>query len=150
MLTSNRNAPGAPGIEPRWTSSAKTGVGTALSNKSGVWFTLSHGIFNEIYYPRIDQACVRDMGLIVTDGADFFSEEQLDTESGVQWLADGVPAFRLVNTSRDGRYRIEKQIVTDPQRDTVLTTDPFYRAAGRTLRLSPSCPARAAPWESRQ
>jgi hypothetical protein len=60
MLTSHHQAPGAPGIEPHWTSSAKTGVGTALSNKSRVWFTLSHGIFNEIYYPRIDQACVRD------------------------------------------------------------------------------------------
>ena len=76
MLTFNRNAPGSPGVEPHWTSSAKTGVGTALSNKSRVWFTLSHGIFNEIYYPRIDQACIRDMGLIVTDGADFFSEEK--------------------------------------------------------------------------
>ena len=130
MLTSNPNAPGAPGIEPRWTSSAKTGVGTALSNKSRVWFTLSHGIFNEIYYPRIDQACVRDMGLIVTDGADFFSEEQLDAESEVHWLADGVPAFRLVNTSRDGRYRIEKQIVTDPQRDTVLQQVHFIAQQG--------------------
>jgi hypothetical protein len=45
--------------------------GHGLSNKSHVWFTLSHGIFNEIYYPRIDQACIRDMGLIVTDGAIF-------------------------------------------------------------------------------
>jgi GH15 family glucan-1,4-alpha-glucosidase len=50
-------------------------------NKSRVWFTLSHGIFNEIFYPRIDQACVRDMGLIVTDGVDFFSEEKRDTDS---------------------------------------------------------------------
>jgi len=65
MLTSNHQAPGSPGIAPRWTSSAKTGVGTALSNKSRVWFTLSHEIFNEIYYPCIDQACVRDMGLIM-------------------------------------------------------------------------------------
>jgi glucoamylase len=31
------------------------------------------------------------MGLIITDGADFFSEEQLDAESEVHWLADGVP-----------------------------------------------------------
>ena len=76
MHTPNRSAPGGPGSPARWTSSAKTGVGTALCNKSHVWFTLSHGIFNEIYYPRIDQACVRDMGLIVTDGADFFSEEK--------------------------------------------------------------------------
>jgi glucoamylase len=95
-------------------------VGTALSNKSLVWFTLSHGIFNEIFYPRVDQACIRDMGLIVTDEADFFSEEKRDTGSVVHWMAEGVPAFRLVNTCRSGRYRIEKQIVTDPQRNTVL------------------------------
>ena len=64
-------APGWPGIEPRWTSSAKIGVGTALNAESRVWFTLSHGIFNEIYYPQLDQACTRDLGLIVTDGRDF-------------------------------------------------------------------------------
>jgi glucoamylase len=120
MNTPNNFAPGWPGIPARWTSSAKTGVGTALSNKSNVWFTLSHGIFNEIYYPRIDQACVRDMGLIVTGGEDFFSEEKRNTDSTIQWLADGVPAFLLVNTCREDQYRIEKQIVTDPHRDTVL------------------------------
>lgn len=123
MRTSNGTthfAPGGPGSQARWTSSAKTGVGTALGNKSRVWFTLSHGIFNEIYYPRVDQACVRDMGLIVTDGASFFSEEKRDATSEVHWLAEGVPAFAVVNVSRDGRYRIEKEILTDPHRDTVL------------------------------
>ena len=39
------------------------------------------------------------MGLIVTDGVDFFSEEKRDAGHEVQWLADGVPAFRLVNTA---------------------------------------------------
>ena len=63
-----RYAPGWPGIAPRWTSSAKTGIGTALNLHSRVWFTLSHGILNEIYFPRVDQACTRDFGLIVTDG----------------------------------------------------------------------------------
>jgi glucoamylase len=130
MHTPNRSAPGGPGSPARWTSSAKTGVGTALGNKSHVWFTLSHGIFNEIYYPRIDQACVRDMGLIVTDGANFFSEEKRDADHTVEWLADGVPAFRLVNTCRDGRYRIEKQIVTDPHRDTVLQQVQFHAQQG--------------------
>jgi glucoamylase len=115
-----RFAPNWPCISARWTSSAKTGVGTALSNQSRVWFTLSHGIFNEIYYPRLDQACVRDLGLIVTDGAKFFSEEKRDARHEVEWLAEGVPAFKLINTCGDKRYRIEKQIVTDPQRDTVL------------------------------
>jgi hypothetical protein len=128
--TLNGSAPGGPGIPARWTSSAKTGVGTALSNKSDVWFTLSHGIFNEIYYPRIDQACIRDMGLIVTDGAEFFSEEKRDAGHKVEWLADGVPAFKLINTCRDGRYRIEKQIVTDPHRDTVLQHIRFIAQQG--------------------
>jgi len=41
-------------------------VGTALSAASPIWFTISHGIFNEIYYPRLDQACTRDMGLLIT------------------------------------------------------------------------------------
>lgn len=71
MDSSDRYAPGWPGIPARWTSSAKSCVGTALSSKSRVWFTLSHGILNEIYYPRIDQACVRDVGMIVNKGDNF-------------------------------------------------------------------------------
>ncbi len=108
----------------------QNGVGTALGNKSFVWFTLSHGIFNEIFYPRIDQACIRDMGLIVTDGANFFSEEKEQYRLVVHWMADGVPAFRLVNTCRAGRYRIEKQVVTDPQRNTVLQRIEFVALQG--------------------
>ena len=77
--STTRHAPGQPGIPPKWTSSAKDGVGTALDPSSRVWFTLSHGILNEVYYPRVDQACVRDMGLLVADGDGFFSEEKRDT-----------------------------------------------------------------------
>ena len=56
MSETDRYAPGWPGIPPRWTSSAKSGVGTALNLHSRVWFTTSHGILNEVYYPRVDQA----------------------------------------------------------------------------------------------
>ena len=124
-------APGWPGIPARWTSSAKSGVGTALTPSSRVWFTLSHGIFDEIYYPRVDQACTRDMGFIVTDGRDFFSEEKRQTDQQVDELAAGVPAFRLTNTSLDGRYRIEKEILADPHRDTVLQRTKFTVLQGR-------------------
>ena len=81
------NAPGWPGIRPRWTSSAKSGVGTALSGESRVWFTLSHGILNEVYFPRVDKACIRDLGFIVTDGSSFFSEERRHTRSEVSTVA---------------------------------------------------------------
>ena len=113
-------APGRPGIKSTWTSSAKTGVGTAIGDTSSVSFTISHGILNEVYYPRIDEACTRDFGLIVTDGQGYFSEEKRNTDSVVTQLSDGVPGYRVVNQSRDGRYRIEKRIVADPVRDVVL------------------------------
>jgi len=120
MTTPIDTAPGWPGIAPRWTSSAKSGVGTALSPTSRVWFTISHGILNEIYYPRLDQACTRDMGLVVTDGRDFFSEEKRHARHEIFHLAAGVPAYRLVNSCLQGRYRIEKEVIADPVRDVVL------------------------------
>lgn len=123
-------APGWPGIAARWTSSAKTGVGTALSSASRVWFTISHGILNELYYPRIDRACTRDFGCIVTDGVAFFSEEKRHTSSAVSLLAEGVPAYRLVNTCLQGRYRIEKYILADPARDVVLQHVQFTALQG--------------------
>src|SRR5512136_310697 len=106
LMSDETLAPGWPGIPPRWTSSAKTGVGTALNQISRVWFTLSHGIFDEIYYPRVDQACTRDMGLIVTSGKDFFSEEKRQTRQNVEALAPGVPAYRLTNTCLEGKYEV--------------------------------------------
>jgi len=69
-----------------------------------VWFTLSHGILDEIYYPRVDYACTRNFGLIVTDGRGYFSEEKRDAASMIRPVDDGVPAFMLRNVSRDGRY----------------------------------------------
>ena len=126
----DRFAPGWPGIPARWTSSAKMGIGTALSDKSQVWFTLSHGILNEVYYPRPDNAAIRDMGLIITDGSDFFSEEKRDTTSTVQWLAEGAPAYRLINTCKNNLYRIEKEIVADPHRNTILQKISFVPLGG--------------------
>ena len=106
-------APGWPGIAPRWTSSAKDGVGTSLNPSNRVWFTVSHGILNEVFYPRVDLACIRDMGMLVTDGREYFSEEKRTARHSITRLAAGAPAYRLDNTSEDGRYRIEKEILTD-------------------------------------
>ncbi len=125
MVKNSDQAPGNPGIPARWTSSAKSGVGTALNPASRVWFTLSHGIFDEIYYPRVDQACVRDMGLIVTDGNQFFAEEKRDTQSKVEYIEQGVPAYRLTNTDNQKKFQIIKDILTDPERDVVLQLTKF-------------------------
>ena len=124
------DAPGWPGSPGRWTSSAKSGVGTALSASSRIWFTLSHGILNEVYYPRIDLACIRDCGLIVTDGAGFFSEEKRHASHEVQYLAEGVPAYRLINRCTQSRYQIEKTVLADPQRDVILQQLRFTALTG--------------------
>jgi glucoamylase len=106
-------------------------VGTALSPISRVWFSISHGILDEIYYPRVDQACTRDMGLIVTDGQNYFSEEKRQADHQVSYLAEGVPAYCLTNTDQQGRYRIEKQILTDPRRDALLQQTLFVPVIGK-------------------
>jgi glucoamylase len=129
------DAPGWPGIEARWTSSAKTGVGSALSPVSRVWFTVSHGILNEIYYPRVDQACIRDFGLIVTDGGKFFAEEKRDCHVETTRLEDGVPAFQIVSTHQGGRFRITKRIVSDPRHDVVLQEISLEVLQGPPLRV---------------
>jgi glucoamylase len=114
----------------RWTSSAKSGVGTALAPQSQVWFTLSHGILNEIYYPRIDHACTRDFGFIVTDGQGFFSEEKRNAASTLRPIADGVPAFAIASTCTAGRYRLDKRVLADPRRDVILQRVDFHALVG--------------------
>lgn len=124
------DAPGAPGGEPRWTTSAKEGVGAAVTGISRVAFTLSHGILNEVYFPRPDEACLRDMGMIVTDGAGYFAEEKRDADSVVSQISPGVPGYAVVSTARDGRWRITKRIVADPARDVVLQQVRFEALVG--------------------
>jgi glucoamylase len=124
-------APGWPGIPPRWTSSAKSGAGTALNRHSKVWFTISHGILNEVYFPRVDQACTRDMGFLITNGRDFFSEEKRHCTFQNELIEPGVPAYELTNTEASGRYRIYKEILSDPFRNVVLQKVRFEPLQGQ-------------------
>ncbi len=129
MSTSNM-APGWPGIPARWTSSAKEGIGVAYAGVSPVWFTLSHGILNEVYYPRMDQAMIRDAELIITSGDDFFSEEKRDTDHSVTFMEPDVPAYLLTNKCQHGRYLVEKNVITDPRRPVVLQRVKFTPLTG--------------------
>lgn len=136
-------APGWPGIDPRWTSAAKSAVGTAIGDGSRVWFTASHGILNEVYYPEVDNACLRDAGLLVSASDGFFSEEKRDCTHAVEWLSAGVPAIIMRNSCVKGRYEIQKRICTSPDYDVVLQNIKFTPHHGSlsdyrvTLLLSP-------------
>ncbi len=142
-MSAPRMAPDGPGRPARWTSSAKSAVGTAIGEGSRVWFTASHGILNEVYYPELDQACLRDAGFMVTDAHGYASEEKRDCDHAVEWLAPGAPAFRLINSCRRGRYHLEKRLLTSLEYDVVLQHVRFTPRVGAlddyrlTLLLSP-------------
>ena len=111
---------GAPGIEPRWTSSAKEGVGTAYHTSCHVWFTISHGIVNEVYYPRVDQPNTRDFQFLITDGETFCHEEKRDLQHVVEYPERDCLLYRLTNTEANGRYKLIKHVLTDPHRSVLL------------------------------
>jgi glucoamylase len=115
-----RRAFGAPGIAPRWTQSAKDAIGTAYSAGSTVWFTVSTGILNEIYYPTIDRPQIRDLQYLVTDGQSFFHDERRHHVSRLEPLSDRALGVRVTSAPRDGRYRIVKEIIADPHQPCVL------------------------------
>jgi len=111
---------GRPGMPPRWTSSSKEGVGTAYSSSSRVWFTISHGILNEIYFPTIDHPQTRDMQFLITDGESFFHEERRDLDSKIESIEADALGYRVENSDRNRRYRLKKEIISDPHQSCVL------------------------------
>jgi glucoamylase len=121
MSDPKRNAAfGAPGIEPRWTPSTKEGIGTAYHTGCRVWFTLSHGIVDELYYPNVDSPNTRDFQLLITDGESFCHEERRDLFHEIEYPEKNVPLYRLTNSEPNGRYRIVKDVLTDPHASVFL------------------------------
>jgi glucoamylase len=111
---------GWPGVEPRWTSARKDCIGMAYSASSRIWFTISHGILNEIYYPTIDRPQTRDMEFLLTDGETFVHEEKRDLERIFEYIDSCSSAVRLINSDREGRYKIIKEVIADPHHPVVL------------------------------
>jgi glucoamylase len=130
-------APGAPGVDPTWSSSAKDAVGTSHSS-SRVWFTVGRGILNEVYWPRVDSPQVRDLGFIVADGSRFWSEVKRDAESEVGFVRPGIPA--VVAVHRHVRYVLTLRICADGHSDVVrieARLEDRRRGSERTRRANP-------------
>ncbi len=111
---------GAPGLEPRWTSSRKDAVATAYAASSKIWYTMSHGTLNEIYYPTIDRPQTRDMELLFTDEETFFHEEKRDLNYKFEYMDPRALAVRLTASDPGGRYKVTKEFISDPHHPVVL------------------------------
>ncbi len=122
-------APGAPGIAPTWATSDKDLVGTAIG-PARLWFTLGHGIVNEVYYPRIDIPQIRDLGFIVADGAGFWVEVKRLQDYRLDTPAPGIPLATVLH--RHPRFTLSLRVCPDPNRDVLrleldLQGDPALR-----------------------
>jgi glucoamylase len=94
-------------------------VGTARSAASHVWFTVGQGILNEIYWPTIDRPQIRDLQFLVTDG-EFVHDEKSDLDTVTERLDPASLAVRVTNIHPAGRYRIVKEVITDPDQSALL------------------------------
>ena len=144
LLGGNATAEEAPpppaGGQSSWTFAGKTGVGTSYEayNADGeyadggptgtvsrVWFSLAQGIVTETAHGLIHEAQIRDLQFLVT-GNGFFDEEKRDTQHRVEYLhtdSAGRPlslAYRVINEDVEGKYRIEKHVFTDPDRQALF------------------------------
>ena len=132
-----RQAFGHPGIAPRWTRSAKDAVGTAYAASSRVWFTMSRGVLNEVYYPTVDRPQIRDLQYLITDGRSFFHDERRHLKCTSEYIDDRSLGVRVTSVDPEQRYRIEKEIITSPHQSCVLIRTRVTALAGslETLRL---------------
>ena len=116
MTNDGTHAPGAPGAPPTWSGSEKDAVGTSHFS-SRIWFTIGHGILNEVYWPRVDRPQIRDLGFIVADDNGFWSEVKRDALRDVRCLEPGVPA--IIATHRHPRYTLTLRICADDHADVI-------------------------------
>lgn len=124
--TTNKVAPGAPGLDAYWPSAAKNGFGTANTLGSKVWFTLNNGVMTEVYYPRLDVPNTQSLQLIVCTAMNCETEAD-DMGHEIRLLDSRALSFRQINTARNGAYTITKTYTTDPGRPAILVDVSFAR-----------------------
>jgi glucoamylase len=137
-----KGAFGWPGIEPRWTRSDKSGVGTAYSSSSQIWFTLWNGIVTEVYYPTVDRPQIRDLQYLISDGKSFLHEEKRDLTIKTARLSDHTLGYRCVNQDVRGRYTVTKDIICSPHSPCLLIRTRLKaksKAIGDRLKLYALC-----------
>ena len=131
-------APGAPGVEPTWAFSGKTGIGTsyepyvngnyqdtAANPVSKVWFSIAQGVLTETMFGLIHNAQLKELQFIIS-GKGFVDTEKDNTISTIEYLDTddmGRPlslAYKVINKDVEGKYQIEKHIFTDPDRSSLM------------------------------
>lgn len=109
------------GNDAKWESAGKQGVGTALSERSKIWFTLQGGSLTEVFYPTADMANVQLLEFAVVDPLTKNVEtERDDATHAVRVLDTGSLSFMQENVSKTGAWKIRKTYAPDMERNALL------------------------------
>lgn len=119
-IRGDREASGAPGMEPRWSHGNKEGIGTAYSADSKLWFTLFRGVVTEVYYPLVDHPQLRDLQFLVVAGDGRFLEERRHLLTETKRLPGNALGYTVTSRDPAGTFRLEKEIVSSPHLPCLL------------------------------
>lgn len=123
------------GKDARWESAGKQGIGTALSEKSKVWFTLQGGSLTEVFYPTADNANVEWLQFVVVNPKTKKVEtERDDAIHQIKTLRNDSLSFQQINKSKTGEWTIIKTYTTDVERDSILI-DVHFQTKNKKLNL---------------
>ena len=136
---SDIHAFGRPGAIPRWQHADKDGLGSGFSAANRVWFTLWRGALTEVYYPHVDRAQLRDLQLVVTDGKSFVHCELSDFKQSVTRLSETSQAYSVSGAVPNSGYRIEKEVICDPDLPCILQRYRLISSATSPLRCYIVC-----------
>jgi glucoamylase len=131
-----------------WAYAGKTAVGSAYEAYvdgayrdggptgavSKVWYSVAKGVLTETMYGLIHEAQIKQLRIAVRTPAGLAIEGE-DTTARTEYLHRDAagrplsPAVKITTTDRAGRFVIEKQVFTDPDRQTL-----FLRVKVRALK----------------
>ncbi|WP_417310420.1 glycoside hydrolase family 15 protein [Devosia sp.] len=128
MSDTTTSAPGAPGIAPTWSSSAKDMVSTALGT-SRIWATFGFGIVNEVYWPSTGRPQIRDLGFIIKSPSGWTEVKRAERYE-ISTPSACVPLTKVVHEGEG--YRLELEFLPHPLRDALIIN---YKLEGDDLQL---------------
>jgi glucan 1,4-alpha-glucosidase len=142
IVASAPGAPGGPGALSHFDLARKDCLGTARNTRSKVWYTVANGVLSDVYYPTVDNTNVETLQYVVTDGSTFTDLQTRDMNYAVRARHDaGGMACRVTATAKSGKYRIETEYISDPNRNSVLMRvrfRPHHRGYRLYVRFDPT------------
>lgn len=133
------DAPNGPGMPSVWTPGSKDLIGTAANRRSKVYFTGTHGMLSEVFYPSPDTVQNIDMEFLVEDAAKTAraadGEEKLQRQQSVRLVNKRSMLWESTTTANNGSWKITKRIFTDPARSTLIERVAFQALEpGKSVR----------------